>query len=150
MAIIKCPECGGIVSDKAPSCPHCGYVVRHKVEKYESSGNFSRDMDFAQQKLSCNSGEMPDIIHDITRNYYDEAMLGQCLERFTELDDGLEDIISAHMAAKASLENAIYSYALSMYIFANYRNWRTSVGSFRTLNIQNFCNAMDNHMGFSN
>ena len=24
MAIIKCPYCGGMVSDQAPSCPHCG------------------------------------------------------------------------------------------------------------------------------
>ena len=25
MALIKCPECGKDVSDKAPICPHCGY-----------------------------------------------------------------------------------------------------------------------------
>ncbi len=24
MSLIKCPECGGTVSDKAPVCPHCG------------------------------------------------------------------------------------------------------------------------------
>jgi cytochrome c biogenesis protein CcdA len=24
MALIKCPECGGEVSDKARACPHCG------------------------------------------------------------------------------------------------------------------------------
>ena len=27
MAIIKCPECGGDVSDKAKSCPHCGVTI---------------------------------------------------------------------------------------------------------------------------
>lgn len=27
MALMKCPECNGMVSDKAFSCPHCGYVV---------------------------------------------------------------------------------------------------------------------------
>ncbi|MDO4803070.1 MAG: zinc ribbon domain-containing protein [Prevotellaceae bacterium] len=26
MAIIKCPECGREISDKAPACPHCGIV----------------------------------------------------------------------------------------------------------------------------
>jgi len=26
MALQKCPECGGTVSDKAHSCPHCGYT----------------------------------------------------------------------------------------------------------------------------
>lgn len=25
MAMMKCPECGGNVSDKAEVCPHCGY-----------------------------------------------------------------------------------------------------------------------------
>ena len=27
MALIKCPECGETISDKAESCPHCGYVL---------------------------------------------------------------------------------------------------------------------------
>lgn len=25
MALIKCPECGNEISDKAIACPHCGY-----------------------------------------------------------------------------------------------------------------------------
>ena len=28
MALIKCPECGGQVSDKAPACIHCGYPLQ--------------------------------------------------------------------------------------------------------------------------
>lgn len=28
MALIKCPECGGNVSDKAPACIHCGYPLQ--------------------------------------------------------------------------------------------------------------------------
>lgn len=31
MAIIKCPECGQDVSDKATSCPKCGYPI-NKIE----------------------------------------------------------------------------------------------------------------------
>ena len=27
MAIIKCPECGHVVSDKAPFCPNCGVKI---------------------------------------------------------------------------------------------------------------------------
>ncbi len=27
MALIKCPECGRSVSDRAKSCPSCGYVI---------------------------------------------------------------------------------------------------------------------------
>lgn len=31
MAIIKCPECGKDVSDKARNCPHCGNPIDTKV-----------------------------------------------------------------------------------------------------------------------
>jgi hypothetical protein len=27
MALIKCPECSGDISDKAAACPHCGYPI---------------------------------------------------------------------------------------------------------------------------
>lgn len=29
MALIKCPECGKEISDKANSCPNCGYPLNH-------------------------------------------------------------------------------------------------------------------------
>ncbi len=31
MSLIKCPECGGVVSDKAPVCPHCGVKIAGEV-----------------------------------------------------------------------------------------------------------------------
>jgi hypothetical protein len=31
VAIIKCPECGASVSDKAHSCPHCEYKITDKI-----------------------------------------------------------------------------------------------------------------------
>lgn len=34
MALIKCPECGKEVSDKAAACIHCGYPLSNKKEKY--------------------------------------------------------------------------------------------------------------------
>ena len=27
MALIKCPECGKEISDKAPACIHCGFPL---------------------------------------------------------------------------------------------------------------------------
>lgn len=33
MAIIKCPECGHQISDKAPVCPSCGVEIAGKIEK---------------------------------------------------------------------------------------------------------------------
>ena len=40
MAIIKCPECGKEISDKATSCPNCGFPLtkeqpeKEKVKEY--------------------------------------------------------------------------------------------------------------------
>lgn len=30
MSLIKCPECGKEVSDKAPACIHCGYPLQNQ------------------------------------------------------------------------------------------------------------------------
>lgn len=32
MALIKCPECGNEISDKAEKCPHCGNTVNKKTD----------------------------------------------------------------------------------------------------------------------
>ena len=34
MALISCPECGNMLSDKANSCPHCGYDQSELVTEY--------------------------------------------------------------------------------------------------------------------
>ncbi len=50
MAMINCPECGKMVSDKAVSCPNCGFpiaenvtsgVVRIKLGMFQSTQNAS-------------------------------------------------------------------------------------------------------------
>lgn len=33
MAIIKCPECGQLMSDSAKFCPHCGYQCKKENNK---------------------------------------------------------------------------------------------------------------------
>lgn len=38
MAIIKCPECGHQISDKAPVCPSCGVEIAGKIEKCQYCG----------------------------------------------------------------------------------------------------------------
>ena len=38
MAIIKCPECGHQISDKAPVCPSCGVEIAGKVTKCSNCG----------------------------------------------------------------------------------------------------------------
>ena len=38
MAIIKCPECGHQVSDKAATCPSCGVGIQGKITKCPECG----------------------------------------------------------------------------------------------------------------
>lgn len=42
MALIKCPECGENVSDKATNCIHCGYPLSKEVGKviFKASSDF--------------------------------------------------------------------------------------------------------------
>lgn len=37
MALIKCPECGKRVSDKAAACPHCGIALEPAAQQTENS-----------------------------------------------------------------------------------------------------------------
>ncbi len=39
MAIIKCPECGHQISDKAPTCPNCGVEIAGKITECPHCGN---------------------------------------------------------------------------------------------------------------
>lgn len=38
MAIIKCPECGRQISDKAPACPNCGVEIAGKITRCPQCG----------------------------------------------------------------------------------------------------------------
>ncbi len=38
MAIIKCPECSGKVSDAASCCPHCGYPIAENLHNASDNG----------------------------------------------------------------------------------------------------------------
>ena len=45
MALIKCPECGLSISDKAAACPNCGYPLRPAPEpvEYELQKTYNSD-----------------------------------------------------------------------------------------------------------
>ena len=38
MAIIKCPECGHQISDRAPVCPSCGVEIAGKITRCPQCG----------------------------------------------------------------------------------------------------------------
>ena len=45
MSLIKCPECGQQISDKAEKCPHCGLPSSYfNVQKSENKGE---DVDYS-------------------------------------------------------------------------------------------------------
>ena len=35
MSLIKCPECGKEISNKAPQCIHCGFPINNKINQKE-------------------------------------------------------------------------------------------------------------------
>lgn len=37
MGLIKCPECGKEISNKAPACIHCGYPLQYSAEEKQKS-----------------------------------------------------------------------------------------------------------------
>ncbi len=39
MALIKCPECGKDISDKAVSCPHCGFPISKESKPVQKAEN---------------------------------------------------------------------------------------------------------------
>lgn len=53
MALVKCPECGKEVSDKAPQCIHCGFPMKKTNEICEINGttfNLSNWLAIVQEK----------------------------------------------------------------------------------------------------
>lgn len=51
MALIKCPECGKEISDKAGKCPHCGYPIEEHLKRERQKELY---------KIKLNSITMPD------------------------------------------------------------------------------------------
>lgn len=43
MALIKCPECGKEISDKAKACPECGYELKQNVETTKKDNFFKKN-----------------------------------------------------------------------------------------------------------
>ena len=61
MALIKCPECGKDVSDKAVRCPHCGMPLNeiHSVTQESTNNDVGRNAELSQsqkKRNECPSG----------------------------------------------------------------------------------------------
>lgn len=62
MALIKCPECGKEISDKAAACPNCGMPLRK-----EDRGTYNLTIKREKQKFLFNPAIK--IALDVTENY---------------------------------------------------------------------------------
>lgn len=62
MALIKCPECGKEISDKAPACIHCGYPMEEIVKKnsmdivVDDTTEIKEDEEISQQIIVDETG----------------------------------------------------------------------------------------------
>lgn len=49
MAIIKCPNCGHVVSDKADRCPNCGSYLQQPVNQFQNQQGYQQLNGYQQQ-----------------------------------------------------------------------------------------------------
>ncbi len=62
MALIKCPECGKEISDKAEKCPNCGYPISNQSKAKDEYDNlYSAARAFSKPKNSNKSEEKKEI-----------------------------------------------------------------------------------------
>lgn len=62
MALIKCPECGKEVSDKAPACIHCGFpmeLIENEVEKVTISKEASSKTGYSMELIDYGNKKIP-------------------------------------------------------------------------------------------
>ena len=71
MALIKCPECGKEISDKAPACIHCGYPLSllnnekaksTAVEKQNNTEAKANQKEYSFKIINCNGSNAKMII----------------------------------------------------------------------------------------
>ena len=60
MAIIKCPECGNNISDKAKTCPNCGYPI----ETTNPNGSVRIKFSFVRSAGGVNGNQKVSLIAD--------------------------------------------------------------------------------------
>lgn len=83
MALIKCPECGKEVSDKAKSCIHCGYpfgtIYTYNDKDYDLSFLMEREWDKLWDAVMAldrrYNWELDAVSGEIVRKLYDEGKL---------------------------------------------------------------------------
>lgn len=88
MAMIKCPECGRQISDKAPYCPCCGVAIAGKIVRCPQCG----EVYFREQEMCPNC-------HHITRL---SGTVGNDAEQETVRDNATSSVQQASGAKQAT------------------------------------------------
>lgn len=73
MALIKCPECGHEISDRAESCPHCGFPIREELEKQKELERKAKSEREAEERKQTALMKIEDIIKNprkVSENEY--------------------------------------------------------------------------------
>ena len=83
MALIKCPECGKEISDKATICPNCGYPVSEMNKSPETETNTNQDDTPQDINFSLEKGEALAIIGSSGSG---KTTLLRCLNFFYGID----------------------------------------------------------------
>ena len=94
MAIIKCPECGHQISDKAPVCPNCGIEIAGKIIKCANCGHV-----YFKEEGSC------PICHTTNKDVKTDIQIPHQLPDITEiyLENGAETAPTTFQRGQTSL-----------------------------------------------
>lgn len=122
MSIIKCPECGHQVSDKAPVCPNCGVEIAGKIKKKSNSNKSILIISvilavivlgicvYVYNKAQSDKEEEQ---YEIAINSNDTMVLQSYLDNFKDAPQEHIDSINAHIekinAADREWTNAVVS-----------------------------------------
>ena len=94
MALIKCPECGKEISDRASACPHCGYPLQEYVApptEYRVIAYVGESIKPKVRNFIIQSGKLPEVTlvpcksGFITEGSYDLNTASSIVARFKEL-----------------------------------------------------------------
>lgn len=91
MALIKCPECGGNISDKAPACIHCGYPLQEI--------NTDNDCQIILVSIQENESLVIQKIYEIT-----DCSLGKIKDSIKSLPYMIKNNLSKNEAEKLQSE----------------------------------------------
>lgn len=110
MALIKCPECGKEISDKAEACIHCGYPIR----EIQSEGQFSIQSEPEKDSTSNKKNHSSQISEPIRKMHeiIDRSNFGKTMT----LDEYFRSLFEcACLEAENVGETYYYRYPLAIF-----------------------------------